>query len=445
MMEEIEERNMYKCQVFILALFIAVAGLALSPLSSHADDIGDLRAEIQQLKQLVNSLEQRLDAEEKAREEVSRCALNAEKRAESSESSVTELSQRLEGMKEGTYPVAAGLSIGAGITMVGQGTAGADGAIGEDPIDGSISADIEIDSQLCEGSEAFLLIEAGAGGGITDELFCFWGVNDDAGDTGSFLELTEAWYEQRLFGERLAITVGKLDLSNYFDTSEYASDETAQFLSSGFVGNIAIDFPDNGPGIRLSASPSDYVSLGIGVQEGDADWEDITEHPFAIAEVDLHIVPGGHYSMYGWLNGTDHVEFMDPASVDKSGWGAGLSMDQAILDWLGVFGRVGYRDGSVYEFDLAWSVGLGVSGGPWGRESDTFGVGWGMAHLSSDYKASGLAPVNTGDEGHLEAYYRIYVNEHLELTPNIQLITNALGDRDFGEAVAIALRAQVSL
>jgi len=429
----------------MLSLLVALAAFLCVSAPVQADEIDDLRTEIEALKQTINRLEARLDREVEAREEISECAVKAEKRAAFSEEQVMHLSERLEGLKEEAYPIVPGLSVGGGITLVGQGTVGADAAIGEDPVDGSLSVDLEVDSRLCEGGEAFLLVEAGAGEGITDELVSFWGVNGDAGDSDSFLELTEAWYEQSLFGDKLVLTAGKVDLSNYFDTNNVANDETAQFLSTGFVNNIAIEFPDNGLGFRAGWAPLEFVNLGVGVQEGDADWEDVYEDPFAIAEVDLHPVKTGHYRFYGWVNATDHAEFHQPQKDRETGWGVGMSMDQQVLDWMTVFGRVGYQDRAVYPFELAWSVGLGASGTAWGRDCDTFGLGWGMAHLSSDYKSSGQAPANARPEGHLEVYYRLFVNEHLEITPNVQFITNALGDGDFGEAAAFAVRAQMSL
>jgi carbohydrate-selective porin OprB len=170
-----------------------------------------------------------------------------------------------------------GVSIAAGITAVGQGTTGnEDNPAGEDVIDGSISADLEISALLFEYGEAFMLIEAGAGEGLQDdEIVSFWGVNDDAGDSNSRLEVTEAWYEHRFLDTRLIFTVGKVNLTNYFDGNEVANDETTQFLATGFVNTIAIEFPDNSPGARLTLSPNELLDFSIAWQDGDGDFEDI--------------------------------------------------------------------------------------------------------------------------------------------------------------------------
>jgi hypothetical protein len=62
--------------------------------------------------------------------------------------------------------------------LIIQGTKGNDDndPPGEDAIDGSMSADIEIDTAIGKNGEAFLLMEMGAGDGLQDdEIVSFWG------------------------------------------------------------------------------------------------------------------------------------------------------------------------------------------------------------------------------------------------------------------------------
>jgi hypothetical protein len=344
-----------------------------------------------------------------------------------------------------------GLSIAAGITAVGQGTMGNDenDPPGEDVIDGSISADLEVSAPLGQNGEAFLLIEAGAGEGLQgDEILSFWGVNDDAGDSNSRLEVTEAWYEHRFLDSRLTFTVGKVDLTNYFDGNEVANDETSQFLTTGFVNTIAIEFPDNSPGARLTLSPNELLDFSIAWQDGDGDFEDIFEGPFVIGEADFKPrIKGlqGNYRVYGWLNAQDHQEIKNPLNDNEDGSGAGVSIDQQVTDWLTLFGRFGYQDEEVYEFDIAWSAGLALSGNIWGRDDDVLGIAYGQALLSDDYedtlRADGVSP---DDEGHFEAYYNLAINEHISISPDIQVVINALGDSDYDTVVIGGLRSQIT-
>ncbi len=341
-----------------------------------------------------------------------------------------------------------GLSIAAGVTIVGQGTSGNDdnATPGEDVIDGNISADIEISSALGNNGEAFIALEAGEGDGLeADEINTFWGVNADAGP-GSPVELTEAWYEHRFAHDVVTLTVGKLNLTNYFDGNEVANDETTQFLSGGFVNNMAVEFPDNSAAVRLTVSPDDLVDINIGAQSGDSDWEDIAEKPFLIAEADVKQKFGelqGNYRVFVWTNRMDHTELKDTSKDKEAGSGFGVSFDQQATDSLSIFGRIGFQDKKIYEFDIAWSGGLALNGSIWGRDNDVLAVAYGQAIISDDnedvLKAAGTTP---GNEGHFEAYYNLVINKHVTVSPDIQIITNAQGDSDFETVTVGGLRGQ---
>ena len=51
------------------------------------------------------------------------------------------------------------------------------------------------------------------------------------------LNLREVWLRTELFGQRLALTTGRLDLTNYFDANAFSNDESTQFLSDALVNN----------------------------------------------------------------------------------------------------------------------------------------------------------------------------------------------------------------
>jgi len=337
------------------------------------------------------------------------------------------------------------LTIGGGITMIAQGTLNnEENKPAENVVDADYSVDLEFSASLGENSEAFIRVEAGEGGGLPDdEVSCFWGVNDDAGNSEGKVEVAEAWYEHGFFDGVIAFSIGKLDLSNYFDTNEVANDETTQFLASGFVGNLAIEFYDNGPGTRLVLNPVDFIELGIGVQV--AEWENINNDKFIITEFGIKPEIGslkGNYRFYAWTNRAEHAELIGTKAQEK-GYGIGTSLDQQIFDFLTFFARLGFQDKEIYEIDMAASTGFALSGSLWNRDDDTVGFAYGMAHLSDDYekiqKASG---VKTEHESHAEVYYNININEHVSITPDLQVITNALGDNDSHTIWVAGIRGQ---
>lgn len=346
-----------------------------------------------------------------------------------------------------------GINIAAGITMTGQGTSGNDeNTSADDVIDGSISADLEISAIMGDHGEAFIAFEAGNGTGLAGEFDfnadgeadLYWGFNADAGPE-STVDITEAWYEHTFAEGMVMVTVGELDLSNYFDGNEIANDETTQFLADGFINDPAIEFV-GGPGVRLTVSPAEIINLSIGAQSDG--WESLDEKGFLIAEADIKPKLGdlqGNFRFYVWTNRDDHTDAGDASKTTENGLGFGISADQQVLDFLTLFARLGIRDDDLveYEFDTAWSGGAALNGNLWNRDNDVLGLAYGQAmladHQEDTLKAAGTRP---GDEGHFEAYYNLVVNEHVTISPDLQVITNAQGDDDFKTVVISGVRGQ---
>jgi carbohydrate-selective porin OprB len=144
--------------------------------------------------------------------------------------------------------------------------------------------------------------------------------------------------------------------------------------------------------------------------------------------------------LYFWGNNSTHYKFSDPNS--KSGThGFGISADQAVNNYLGLFARVGYKNHAV-EFknsnntfalplSLIWSVGAQIKGYKWLRENDTVGIAVGQIHGSSDAKGV-IREYNNGNykdtaETQLEVYYKLTLNSYIALTPALQYVANPRG------------------
>jgi carbohydrate-selective porin OprB len=142
-----------------------------------------------------------------------------------------------------------------GATGIVQGSSNA-GSLSEDGDSSAASGsiDLELTAPATEGGFLSLHMESGSGAGLDGKIGTLSGLNDDA-DDDSNLRLTEAWFEQS-FADVFRFRIGKIDLTTDFDTNAVANDETAQFLSSGFVNGLATEFPDdNGFGAMLWYSP----------------------------------------------------------------------------------------------------------------------------------------------------------------------------------------------
>ena len=430
------------------------------------EQLKSLMQTIQQLKKQVQELEERLKAyEEKQRQ-------------------MEEKTKVVESLKEAL----GNIRISADITMVGQGTVNNDDNNNHehdegDVQDGAWSFDLEIESRLWKNAKAYMLIEGGQGDGVDDEVPTISGFNDDApGTDTAHAEITEAWFEQdvNIGPGTLTFTIGKVDLTNYFDTNEVANDETEQFLSSGFVNNLAVEWPDdNGPGVRFTYDFGRWY-VGVGFASADADWEDLFDGVFGIAEVGAKInISGleGHYRLYGWFNTRSHLDVDDIKHIkghiddDEENYGIGISLDQEIVkDTLVAFLRAGWENGDAVLGDYsdgelsldsvpikgALSFGFRLSGRLWGRENDELGAAYGVVFVNDDaqeayreyfYSDYYRHPekVDMEDEHHVEVYYKAsFFDGHLEFTPDFQFVVNPNGNGDADTVYVIGTRMQVN-
>lgn len=339
-----------------------------------------------------------------------------------------------------------GLKIVLGLTGILQGSSGADDLAGRDQTDASGSLDLEVQSVIGNHGTVFLLAESRQGTGLNDDIETFHGINADAVEDESALKLTEAWYEHAFSDGHLLFTLGKVDLTNYFDSNAVANDEKLQFMSHGFVNNIAVEFPeDNGPGLRLAYLPAEHMEIGLGLGESDADFGDVTRGAFGILEfiykhqwLDLE----GSYRFYAWTNRSNHTEWEDPLHDHEKNRGLGVSLDQAFNPGFTGFLRAGLQDKSVSQVDLAVSLGFEWRGPLSGRDKDVLALAVGLARLSEDYENS-AAPMDSGDEQMVEVYYTFYVNDHLRISPDIQVIRNPAGLAGADTVTILGVRAQV--
>lgn len=411
------------------------------------------------LEEAVRQLQKRIEVLEKKVAEQDKCltAKNIEDQAQ--EKKIAEYEAKLSKFEVEfhrapaiTAQIAEGLELGAGLTMIVQGTnnvnnASSDASKKKNRTDGSYSADITLSKEFKDiRGRAFLHLEGGQGDRLEDDLTLFSNVNRDA-DEHENVRVTELWYEQGLFKDKAVVTFGKLDPTAYFDVNAVACNETTQFLNRMFRNSPTLEFPDNTAGFRAAYIPTGWFELGYGLFNGNSDsWSKMFDNLFNIGQIRFQAhffdLPG-NYRFYGWNNNLYHTKWQDTSKNKEAAYGFGLSFDQKLNDIITAFCRYGWQDPSVYNPDLttiagdmpysleqSWSTGLQIAGKPWGREKDMLGFAVGQDFASGDYKKSGasLDPARRArQEGHLETYYRIQVNEHLALSPDFQYIWNPFG------------------
>ena len=105
------------------------------------------------------------------------------------------------------------------------------------------------------------------------------------------LNLREAWLRTELFGQRLALTAGRLDLTNYFDKNAFANDESTQFLSDALVNNQMLGLSSNGTGVAAEFDPKNGFRLKFGLQQSNNDATNLSDSLFTLSEVGYTFTP----------------------------------------------------------------------------------------------------------------------------------------------------------
>ena len=234
------------------------------------------------------------------------------------------------------------------------------------------------------------------------------------------LNLREVWLRTQFFGQRLSLTAGRLDLTNYFDQNTVSNDETTQFLSDALVNNQMLGLASNGTGFALEYDPKNMFVFRFGLQQSNPDATSLSDSIYSLSEVAAKVtpfsLPEGNYRFWFRANNGD-VE-------SKKAFG--VSLDQKITPVVSLFGRYGTQDlhfgGTTSWDDKYWSAGVGLNQGAVFNPHDSWGIGYSKMDLASGDK-----------EDLVEGYYNFELTERLRLSFSLQhVIDTPAGDTKFG-------------
>jgi hypothetical protein len=224
------------------------------------------------------------------------------------------------------------------------------------------------------------------------------------------ISLREAWLKTELFSQKLAITAGRLDLTNYFDHNIAANDETTQFLSDALVNNPALGLSTNGTGAALVFDPKSGLTFKIGLQQSNTDATNLSDSLFTLAEIGYLArpfrLPEGNYRF--WYR------------TDNGGPGPGYriafgtSIDQKLRPGVTFFARYGAAQADVKR-DHFYSGGLQFDNGLGFYPGDA----WGVGYAQNDVRPNVDLP-DGGRERLIEGYYRFNLTERLNLSFHVQ-------------------------
>lgn len=360
-----------------------------------------------------------------------------------------------------------GLKISGGLTLVAQGaTTGADS-----DANGAFSASADISLETPVGGEGRVVgvLDFQRGAGVTGLPALLaspngntTGVNSDIESfDSSTVNVTQFYYERQV-ADRLMVSAGVLDLTGYFDANEFANNERSQYLANIFVNNVSVEFGGSenfyGAGVRGTYSATEDADITIGLMEGDGDYADVFDRPFAMAELDLKVRPmgrDGNIRLYYWMRqGRPDLSTAanpnDAALLEKTNSGFGLSLDQGVTDRLSAWMRAGVADEEVAQFDAHFSAGINLNGGLMNKPGHVAGLAYGATLMGStyeDYMKSTIPGFESAVEHYMEAFCNIGVNnaednEGFHISPDIQYIINPGGDADAESAFVYGVRLQ---
>lgn len=239
----------------------------------------------------------------------------------------------------------------------------------------------------------------------------------DGFDTQKF-SLTQLWWQQHLFDDRVLMRIGKIDQGNVINTNRLKSDDLF-FLNQAFSGNPALPFPGTGLGAAIALAPTDLLSIRASFSDANGNKEtagfdtffDDAEY-FTAVEVGLRPlfekIWRGNYRFTFW-----HIDEREKAGL-PSGHGFALSFDQEVTQSVRALLRYGYADNGGLEVRHILSGGVAIAD-PFGSTDDLLGVGaaWGEPQDSS-----------LRDQYVTEVFYRVQLTPNIQLTPGYQVIIN---------------------
>jgi hypothetical protein len=229
------------------------------------------------------------------------------------------------------------------------------------------------------------------------------------------LSLREAWLRTEVFGQRLALSAGRLDLTNFFDQNAFANDESTQFLSDALVNNQMLGLAVNGTGVAAEFDPKIGFRARFGLQQSNTDAPNLSDSIFTLSEVGYTMTP------FGLQEGNYRLWFRTDNTTPDRATAVGISLDQKLTPVVGVFGRYGsaeVEDGR----DQQVSFGVSFQNGLVFNPRDTWGIGYSQLKL-----ISGEAEKLT------EGYYNVQLTERLRLSFHLQHVYESpLDDSPFG-------------
>lgn len=243
-----------------------------------------------------------------------------------------------------------------------------------------------------------------------------YGSNDVSLGMSDTVEFAAAFWSYTMF-DALTFTVGKIDISAFFETNNLANDSSRQFLAYPFVNNPTVRFAFHEPGYILKVHPGDFFYAQLGVFEDREQPEELVaemEQKFYIAEIGFHYEPfeeEGNFRFLAW--NSDYFEQ----------GGFAFNLDQMFGETFGMFMRYGTLRDAIYtvpadptvmpvsDTESAFSIGTRIN---FGEEH----------HIGLGYALQSPADPDMSAMTWLEGYVSFAIDEGTFATLDLQYVIN---------------------
>ena len=287
---------------------------------------------------------------------------------------------------------------------------------------------------------------------------------------------------------RLVLTVGKVAITDIFDTNKYANNPKSDFLNWSLISAGTFDYAGDGWGYTyggaaewyqdlwtLRAGVFDLSATPAGGNSPEGTFLDSTFNNFEfVGEIEeRHQLWGqpGKLKITGYLergrmgtyqNAIDLAQITgQPADINAvrtytSRPGVSINLEQQVSETLGVFARAGWADGTrepwdFTDIDRTVSAGASLNGKDWGRPDDTIGIAGVINNISgvhqAFFNAGGLGILigdgqlpNPGLEEILETYYSYAVTQAAKISFDYQFINNPAYNTQRGPVNVFSVR-----
>lgn len=282
----------------------------------------------------------------------------------------------------------------------------------------------------------------------------------------------------------IALTVGKICVSDFFDLNKYSHDPRTQFISWALMNNGAWDFPANTrgytpsivleyvtpknewrAGFSLEAKVANAMDMNWNISKTGAYTLEYTHNYFLDNKKGaLRLVSYFNLSHMGNYNQSiksnpNSPNILSSEAYGHSKYGFGINGEQEINNDMGVFFRAGWDDGNnetwaYTEIDRTLSIGISSNGNRWKRPNDNVGLAYVISGLSTPHRnylgAGGLGfelgdgKLNYSAEQLTELYYSMELIKNLYLSGTYQFILNPGYNKDRGPVHVFSLRVHMA-